>query len=167
MLLTDRTLYCRDCNQEFTFTVGEQEFYASRGLTNDAGRCPECRTARKQSGNGRNGGFREREPRQMYTATCSKIIKAEVNTLQMCMHEQRSITMSSKAFEAGDRVRIMENGFGRGSATLDGTIGIVRSVDKGRRRTEPYYIYYVELPGDDTPLDFEYRELEFVSPVSD
>jgi hypothetical protein len=83
------------------------------------------------------------------------------------MHEQRSITMSSKAFEAGDRVRIMENGFGRGSATLDGTIGIVRSVDKGRRRTEPYYIYYVELPGDDIPLDFEYRELEFVSPVSD
>ena len=75
--------------------------------------------------------------------------------------------MSSKAFEAGDRVRIVENGFGRGPAALDGTIGIVRSVDKARRRTEPYYIYYVEFPGDDTLLDFEYRELEFVSPVSD
>ena len=75
MSLADRTLYCRDCNQEFTFTVGEQEFYASRGLTNDPTRCPECRAARKQSGNNRNsgggGGFRDREPRQMYTATCA------------------------------------------------------------------------------------------------
>ncbi|MBV9616240.1 MAG: zinc-ribbon domain-containing protein, partial [Ktedonobacteraceae bacterium] len=39
--MTDQTLYCRDCNQEFTFTTGEQEFYASRGLTNSPSRCPE------------------------------------------------------------------------------------------------------------------------------
>ncbi len=72
MSLADRTLYCRDCNQEFTFTVGEQEFYASRGLTNDPTRCPECRAARKQSGGGQSrGGFREREPRQMYSVTCA------------------------------------------------------------------------------------------------
>ncbi len=57
MSLTDRTLYCRDCNQEFTFTVGEQEFYASRGLTNDPSRCPECRAARKQSGGGQRSSF--------------------------------------------------------------------------------------------------------------
>jgi hypothetical protein len=74
--------------------------------------------------------------------------------------------MSSQAFEAGDRVRVVENGFGHGPAGLGGTIGIVRSVDKSRRRTEPYYIYYVELPGEDTLIDFEYRELEFVSPAS-
>ncbi len=79
MSLTDQILYCRDCNQEFTFTIGEQEFYASRGLTNDPSRCPECRAARKQSGGGqsrmgggdRSGGFREREPRRMYSATCA------------------------------------------------------------------------------------------------
>jgi len=79
MSLADETLYCRDCNQEFTFTVGEQEFYASRGLTNKPGRCPSCRAARKQaggqssySGGGRSGGgYREREPRQMYTVTCA------------------------------------------------------------------------------------------------
>jgi CxxC-x17-CxxC domain-containing protein len=78
MSLTDQILYCRDCNQEFTFTVGEQEFYASRGLTNSPSRCPDCRAARKQSGGyrggssgGYGGGFREREPRQMYTATCA------------------------------------------------------------------------------------------------
>lgn len=77
MPLTDQTLYCRDCNQEFTFTVGEQEFYASRGLTNAPSRCPECRAAHKQSNRGQrdsfggsSGRFREREPRQMYSATC-------------------------------------------------------------------------------------------------
>ena len=79
MTLTDQTLYCRDCNQEFTFTVGEQEFYASRGLTNTPSRCPSCRAARKAQmgdrqgggsyGGGRSGG--SREPRQMYTVTCS------------------------------------------------------------------------------------------------
>jgi len=79
--LTDQILYCRDCNQEFTFTTGEQEFYASRGLTNAPSRCPECRAARKQAGGGsygrgggggqRGGGFRDRESRPMYTATCA------------------------------------------------------------------------------------------------
>ncbi|HZO71259.1 MAG TPA: zinc-ribbon domain containing protein [Ktedonobacteraceae bacterium] len=75
----DRTLTCRDCGQEFTFTAGEQEFYASRGLTNEPGRCPECRAARKQSGGGRRNSsygdssyeYRDRAPRQMYTATCA------------------------------------------------------------------------------------------------
>jgi len=78
MSLTDQILYCRDCNQEFTFTTGEQEFYASRGLTNVPGRCPECRAARKQSSRGQrdsfgggSSGFRERHARQMYSATCA------------------------------------------------------------------------------------------------
>ena len=68
--LTDQLLYCRDCNQEFTFTSGEQDFYASRGLTNAPSRCPDCRAARKQGGEQR-GGFREREARPMYTAICA------------------------------------------------------------------------------------------------
>ena len=80
--------------------------------------------------------------------------------------EQRSIGMSSKAFEAGDQVRVVEDGFGRGPAGLGGTIGVVRSVDKNRRRTEPFYIYYVEIPGEDTLVDFEYRDLELISPVN-
>lgn len=57
--MTDQILYCRDCNQEFTFITGEQEFYASRGLTNAPSRCPECRAARKQTGGSfsRQGGI--------------------------------------------------------------------------------------------------------------
>lgn len=78
MAYVDQVLYCRDCNQEFTFTAGEQEFFAGRGLTNAPTRCPSCRAAHKQAGGARNGGGRnysggprEREPRQMYSVTCA------------------------------------------------------------------------------------------------
>ena len=50
MALTDKTLTCRECGQEFTFTAGEQEFYQSRGLQNEPRRCPECRAARRRGG---------------------------------------------------------------------------------------------------------------------
>jgi CxxC-x17-CxxC domain-containing protein len=76
MSYTDQTLYCRDCNEAFTFTAGEQEFFASRGLTNTPARCPSCRTARKaqrgdrpRSGGGRNDSFQGQ--RQMYSVTCA------------------------------------------------------------------------------------------------
>ena len=43
----DKTLTCRDCGRGFAFTRGEQEFYASRGFTNEPGRCPDCRQSRR------------------------------------------------------------------------------------------------------------------------
>jgi CxxC-x17-CxxC domain-containing protein len=42
----DKTMTCRDCGKQFTFTAGEQEFYAQRGFSEPA-RCGECRQARK------------------------------------------------------------------------------------------------------------------------
>jgi CxxC-x17-CxxC domain-containing protein len=85
MSFSDRTLTCRDCGQQFTFTSGEQEFYQSRGLTNEPGRCPECRAARKSqrgdgggyaystggNGGGGGGGY-DRPRREMFPATCSQ-----------------------------------------------------------------------------------------------
>lgn len=71
----DKSLTCRDCGQTFVWTAGEQEFYASRGLLNEPGRCPDCRASRRsaqaagaysQTGSGWYGG-----PREMFTATCS------------------------------------------------------------------------------------------------
>lgn len=44
--MTDKTIECRDCGEEFVFTEGEQEFYAERDF-NDPIRCPDCRRARK------------------------------------------------------------------------------------------------------------------------
>ncbi len=62
----DRTLVCRDCGIEFTFTSGEQEFYESKGLVNEPGRCPECRALRRE---GRSVS-RERTMHQVVCAVC-------------------------------------------------------------------------------------------------
>ena len=56
MAYQDITLQCRDCGNDFAFTSGEQQFYAERGLTNQPGRCPDCRQAAKGSRGGRGGG---------------------------------------------------------------------------------------------------------------
>ncbi|MGL4850343.1 MAG: zinc-ribbon domain-containing protein [Clostridium sp.] len=51
--MTDKTIVCKDCGQEFVFTVGEQEFYKEKGFDNDPVRCNDCRRARKQQRNNR------------------------------------------------------------------------------------------------------------------
>ncbi|MPM29156.1 hypothetical protein SDC9_75696 [bioreactor metagenome] len=63
-MFSDKTLVCKDCGQNFTFTASEQEFYAEKGFTNEPQRCKSCRTARKQ--NSRGG-----EARQMFDAICA------------------------------------------------------------------------------------------------
>ena len=65
----DKTLSCRDCGAEFVFSASEQAFFAEKGFTNDPGRCPDCRKARKQSSGGFSG---DRGQRQMYAATCAE-----------------------------------------------------------------------------------------------
>ncbi|MCH5166008.1 MAG: zinc-ribbon domain-containing protein [Clostridiales bacterium] len=49
--MTDKVLTCRDCGKEFTFTAGEQEFYAEKGFEHEPTRCPECRKAYKAKRN--------------------------------------------------------------------------------------------------------------------
>ena len=67
MALVDKTLVCRDCEQEFIFTTGEQEFYLSRGLQNEPSRCSECRATRRRERRG--GGYNQL--RQMYSVVCA------------------------------------------------------------------------------------------------
>ena len=89
-MLSDKTLTCADCSQEFVFTASEQEFFADRGFT-EPRRCKTCRTNRKAAGGGSSGGGGgyssgggggyssgggggggySRGPREMFTATCS------------------------------------------------------------------------------------------------
>ena len=45
--MADKTLVCKDCNAEFVFTEGEQEFYAEKGFNNQPVRCKACRDKRK------------------------------------------------------------------------------------------------------------------------
>ena len=56
--LQDRLIKCVDCGTEFTFTVGEQEFYRDHGLTNAPTRCKRCRESRKDHRGGAAGDSR-------------------------------------------------------------------------------------------------------------
>ena len=69
MSFQDKSIQCADCAVTFTFSAGEQEFFASRGLTNEPRRCPPCRQARKS---GRNGNSSYAARRQMFAATCAE-----------------------------------------------------------------------------------------------
>ena len=79
-MYTDEILTCTDCNAQFTFSAGEQEFFAAKGFQNKPNRCPDCRAARKaqrstggasygSGGGGSYGGGRQRE---MFQAVCSQ-----------------------------------------------------------------------------------------------
>jgi Probable zinc-ribbon domain len=46
--MADKTLVCRDCQEQFVFTEGEQKFYAEKGFENEPQRCPPCRKNKKQ-----------------------------------------------------------------------------------------------------------------------
>ena len=88
MSYADKTLTCRDCGQAFLFTAGEQEFHASKGFSNEPGRCQDCRATRKAERGGSSGGYSSggyssggggyssgggygRQEREMFSATCS------------------------------------------------------------------------------------------------
>lgn len=45
----DKIIVCKDCGQEFTFTVGEQNFYEEKGFTNEPVRCKACRDKKKNA----------------------------------------------------------------------------------------------------------------------
>jgi CxxC-x17-CxxC domain-containing protein len=81
--LQDRLIKCVDCAEEFTFTVGEQEFYRDHGLTNAPTRCKRCRENRKgqrgrdgAGGGGGGGGGQARRgggggAKPMFPAVCA------------------------------------------------------------------------------------------------
>lgn len=58
----DKALTCKECGNEFIFTAGEQEFYATRGFENQPQRCKVCRDNRKSA---------SRPARELFTATCA------------------------------------------------------------------------------------------------
>ena len=69
----DTTLTCRDCGQAFTFTSGEQDFYAARGYS-EPSRCADCRRQRKAERESGGGGYSGgRAAREMFSATCSSV----------------------------------------------------------------------------------------------
>ena len=69
-----------DCGEEFTFTVGEQEFYRDHGLSSAPSRCKRCRELRKgpRAGGASRGGAGARGrtggggAKPMFPAVCSE-----------------------------------------------------------------------------------------------
>ena len=43
----DKELVCEQCGKSFTWSAGEQEFFAVMGFDNDPRRCPDCREERR------------------------------------------------------------------------------------------------------------------------
>jgi CxxC-x17-CxxC domain-containing protein len=72
MSFQDKSLQCSDCGVTFTFSAEDQEFFQSKGYTNEPKRCPECRRARKSERFGNSYGA----PRQMFPATCAECGKS-------------------------------------------------------------------------------------------
>jgi len=66
-----KSIRCSGCGATFTFTVEEQEFFQSKGYTNDPKRCPSCRQARK-SERYRNDSYSRGARRQMFPAVCAQ-----------------------------------------------------------------------------------------------
>jgi len=67
MSFQDKSIQCADCGATFTFSAEDQEFFQSKGYTNEPKRCMPCRSARKSERSG-SGSFGAR--RQMFPATC-------------------------------------------------------------------------------------------------
>ena len=77
---TDRTLTCADCGTSFTFSADDQAYHAQKGFTNEPGRCPSCRAARRSAMRGGSmmgyeaegdlGGY-QRGPREMHETVCA------------------------------------------------------------------------------------------------
>jgi len=68
----EKSLQCSDCGATFTFSAEEQEFFQTKGYTNEPKRCPSCRETRKSERYG-NSGYGERSSRrQMFPAVCAQ-----------------------------------------------------------------------------------------------
>ncbi len=117
----DRILVCRDCGNEFAFTAGEQEFYASKGLTNSPGRCPGCRAARR----GSQLSNAPRTPRgEQYDAICAAC--GRPTTVPFMPREDRPVYCSD-CFQSQrasrprrDDSRSYSDSYGRGRDRRDG-----------------------------------------------
>lgn len=70
MSFQDKDLQCADCGATFTFTAGEQEFFSTKGFTNEPRRCPSCRQTRKSESGGGGGSYGG--PRQMFPTVCAE-----------------------------------------------------------------------------------------------
>ena len=73
MRFQNKSIQCSDCRTIFAFSAREQEFFASKGLTNEPKRCPQCRKAKKQQRRGPSGSWAIYASRAMLTRDYQKV----------------------------------------------------------------------------------------------
>lgn len=61
----DRTITCVDCNATFTFSAGEQAFYAEKKFENDPKRCRPCKEIKRDERD-------SRDERTSHPAVCAQ-----------------------------------------------------------------------------------------------
>lgn len=67
-----KILKCKECGNEFPFTVGEQEYFERKGLMNQPKRCKECRGKRHHSQRPEGRARDTRGGRHVTTVRCSQ-----------------------------------------------------------------------------------------------
>jgi CxxC-x17-CxxC domain-containing protein len=66
--LEDKMLTCKDCANQFVYSVREQQFFAEKGFQNQPQRCRDCRQVRRANGGDTHGA---RASRPSYDAVCA------------------------------------------------------------------------------------------------
>lgn len=66
----DKSINCSECGTTFTFSAGEQEFFAQKGFANEPRRCPSCRATRNSGRGSFSGGGASK--RQMFPVICAQ-----------------------------------------------------------------------------------------------
>jgi hypothetical protein len=103
----DKSLPCRDCGTSFVFTTGEQEFYASKGFTNEPGRCPECRRTKGHSpARGDRAEYAPIGPelwtQQLFGAVCTQCGKATRAPAQLVLGDAPIYCLECRAARPAD-----------------------------------------------------------------
>ena len=101
MSFQDKSIQCSDCDTTFTFSVEDQEFYQSKGYTNEPKRCPECRQARKSE---RYGNSSYGAPRQMFPATCACVVKAPKFLLNLAVIGRCTVAIATEKSDQVDKL---------------------------------------------------------------
>jgi CxxC-x17-CxxC domain-containing protein len=74
MAFQDKSIQCSDCGATFTFSAQDQEFFQSKGYTNEPNALPFMPSG-SQAERGNAGGY-SGGARQMFPATCASCGKA-------------------------------------------------------------------------------------------
>jgi CxxC-x17-CxxC domain-containing protein len=72
----DRSIKCVDCNEDFTWTAGEQVFFHDKGLRNEPKRCKPCKQAKNERlaaiAAAQTSGVRQRIEVSVHCAQCGQ-----------------------------------------------------------------------------------------------